>query len=83
MLKSVAGDSSSSFMSPKAEPKPVSYSDSALTIDEAALIGYPHEIVERLNLLRDQGVEYVLLADTSGSMQTLRDFAETVMPKFA
>jgi alkanesulfonate monooxygenase SsuD/methylene tetrahydromethanopterin reductase-like flavin-dependent oxidoreductase (luciferase family) len=78
-LRKAAGNNSSSF----AQERPKTYADSSLTIDEAALIGYPHEIVERIGALRDVGVEYVLLADITGSREALRVFAEEVMPKFA
>ena len=59
------------------------FSDSSLTIDEAALIGYPHEVAERITKLKDAGVEYILLADISTSKDSLRTFAHEVMPLFS
>ena len=66
---------------PKVE-KLTTFSDSSLTIDEAALIGYPDEVAARIQTLRDAGVDYILLADISGSRYSLRTFAEKVMPQF-
>jgi alkanesulfonate monooxygenase SsuD/methylene tetrahydromethanopterin reductase-like flavin-dependent oxidoreductase (luciferase family) len=51
--------------------------------EKAALIGPPDEIIRRLQDLRAQGVEYVLLLDVGGSRQALRTFAREVMPAFA
>ncbi|GAA1248909.1 LLM class flavin-dependent oxidoreductase [Prauserella halophila] len=48
--------------------------------DEAALIGYPEDVVKRLKVLEDLGVDYVLLADFSAEPDSLRTFAEQVMP---
>jgi len=78
-LRKQAGPGASSF----AHEKLKTFSDSSLTIDEAALIGYPDEVAERVSKLKDAGVEYVLLADITGSRDSLRVFAEEVMPKFA
>jgi alkanesulfonate monooxygenase SsuD/methylene tetrahydromethanopterin reductase-like flavin-dependent oxidoreductase (luciferase family) len=77
-LRKQAGASATSF----AHEKLKTFSDSSLTVDEAALIGYPEEIAERVAKLRDLGVDYLLLADIRGSRQTLRTFAEKVMPLF-
>lgn len=78
-LRKAAGGGGSVFEAEKLK----TFSDDTLTIDEAALIGYPHEIAERIEILRDQGVDYVLLADISGSREALRVFAEEVAPRFA
>jgi alkanesulfonate monooxygenase SsuD/methylene tetrahydromethanopterin reductase-like flavin-dependent oxidoreductase (luciferase family) len=59
------------------------YSDTSQTIDEAALIGYPHEIIARLKTLREIGVEYILLADVIGSRESLKVFSDEVMSKVA
>lgn len=59
------------------------FSDSSLTIDEAALIGYPHEVAERVQKLQDVGVDYILLADISTTKDSLRTFAREVMPQFS
>ena len=58
------------------------FSDSSLTIDEAALIGYPDEVAARVATLQEAGVDYILLADISSSRDSLRAFAEEVMPRF-
>ena len=49
--------------------------------EDGTLIGTPDEIARRLELLRAQGVEYVLLA--SAHPPTLRTFAKEIMPAFA
>ena len=67
---------------PKVE-KLKTFSDSSFTIDEAALIGYPHEVAERVTKLKEAGVEYILLADISASRDSLRTFAKEVMPLFS
>lgn len=59
------------------------FADASLTSDEAALIGYPKDVVEKLKTLQREGVDYVLLADFSASKSSLRVFAEEVMPHFA
>ena len=59
------------------------FSDTTLTIDEAALIGYPDEIIGQLKKLREVGVEYILLADVIGSKDSLKVFAEEIMSKVA
>lgn len=72
----------------KADPTPktdtlTTFSDSSLTIDEAALIGYPHEVAERVGKLKEAGVDYILLADISTTKDSLRTFAHEVMPLFS
>ena len=59
------------------------FSDSSFTIDEAALIGYPDEVAERVAKLKAAGVDYILLADISSNKDSLRTFAREVMPRFA
>ncbi|ABQ70578.1 luciferase family protein [Rhizorhabdus wittichii RW1] len=78
-LKAQAGAGASSF----AHDKLQTFSDSAFTVDEAALIGYPHEVADKVELLRQQGVDYVLLADVTGSPRSLEVFAREIMPRFA
>lgn len=56
--------------------------DTTLTDDEAALIGYPEQIIEKVQILKDAGVDYVGLADFSASQESLRRFANEVMPHF-
>src|SRR5262249_14140979 len=59
-----------------------SFADADLASENAALIGTPDEIVAQLRQLERGGVEYVLLIDSSGSKQTLRAFADEIMPEF-
>ena len=59
------------------------FSDTSQTIDEAALIGYPHEIIAKLKELKKIGVEYILLADVVGSKESLRVFSDEIMSKIA
>lgn len=51
-------------------------------VDEAALIGYPQDVVRKIKDLKANGVDYVLLADFSASKDSLRTFAREVMPHF-
>ena len=51
--------------------------------EAGAIIGDAGECVERLERLRDCGVEYVLLIDRENSRETLRAFARDVMPRLA
>src|SRR5262245_38329459 len=60
-----------------------SFADADLAGENAALIGTPDEIIAQLRQLERGGVEYVLLIDSTGSKQTLRSFAEEIMPEFA
>jgi alkanesulfonate monooxygenase SsuD/methylene tetrahydromethanopterin reductase-like flavin-dependent oxidoreductase (luciferase family) len=59
-----------------------SFADADLAGENAALIGTPEEIIAQLRQLERGGVEYVLLIDSTGSKQTLRSFAEEIMPEF-
>jgi len=78
-LRRSAGADSSSFAKEQQLP---TFSDSSATVDAAALIGYPQEVVEKVSELRDVGVDYILLADITGSREALRIFADEVMPRF-
>jgi alkanesulfonate monooxygenase SsuD/methylene tetrahydromethanopterin reductase-like flavin-dependent oxidoreductase (luciferase family) len=60
-----------------------SFADADLAAENAALIGMPEEIIAQLRQLEDGGVEYVLLIDSTGSTDTLRTFANEIMPEFA
>lgn len=51
--------------------------------DDAALIGTPEEIIEKLHGLATRGVEYVLLSNASATRKTLEVFAEEIMPHVA
>jgi alkanesulfonate monooxygenase SsuD/methylene tetrahydromethanopterin reductase-like flavin-dependent oxidoreductase (luciferase family) len=59
----------------------VSDADLRKATEEGALIGTPDEIARRLERLRAQGVDYVLLA--TAHQQSLRTFAKDIMPAFA
>ncbi|MEL0145229.1 MAG: LLM class flavin-dependent oxidoreductase [Alphaproteobacteria bacterium] len=56
------------------------YNDTRLATEEGALIGPPEEIAERLIRMRDDGIEYVLLIDITGSRDSLRTFRDEVIP---
>jgi len=56
------------------------YNDTRLATEEGALIGPPEEIAERLILMREGGIEYVLLIDITGSRESLRTFRDEVIP---
>jgi alkanesulfonate monooxygenase SsuD/methylene tetrahydromethanopterin reductase-like flavin-dependent oxidoreductase (luciferase family) len=59
-----------------------SFADPTLATEEAALLGTPDEIVRRIEKLQKGGVDYILLIDPTGSKQSLRFVAETLMPAF-
>jgi alkanesulfonate monooxygenase SsuD/methylene tetrahydromethanopterin reductase-like flavin-dependent oxidoreductase (luciferase family) len=59
-----------------------SFADADLAAENSALIGTPEQIIAQLRQLERGGVEYVLLIDATGSPQTLRTFANEVMPQF-
>jgi alkanesulfonate monooxygenase SsuD/methylene tetrahydromethanopterin reductase-like flavin-dependent oxidoreductase (luciferase family) len=63
--------------------QPSSFADEEIAKENAALIGTPEEILGQLRQLQAGGVEYVLLIDASGNVETLRRFAEEIMPDFA
>ena len=50
--------------------------------EAGTLYGSPDDVREKLQALREVGVEYVLLNSPSG-LPTLRRFAQEVMPDFA
>jgi alkanesulfonate monooxygenase SsuD/methylene tetrahydromethanopterin reductase-like flavin-dependent oxidoreductase (luciferase family) len=50
---------------------------------ESAMYGTPDDIARKLSVLRDAGVEHVLLNGPAGSRENLRAFAHQVMPAFA
>lgn len=51
--------------------------------DDAALIGTPEEIIEKLRQLSACGVEYVLLSNATATRKTLEVFATEIMPHLA
>jgi len=52
-------------------------------IDDAPLLGTPAEIIAQLKRLEAGGVEYVLLVDPAPTLDSLRIFADEIMPAFA
>jgi alkanesulfonate monooxygenase SsuD/methylene tetrahydromethanopterin reductase-like flavin-dependent oxidoreductase (luciferase family) len=59
---------------------PATFADAGIANDDAALIGTPEEIGERLQKLADGGVEYVLLTNATASRESLVTFSEKIMP---
>lgn len=51
--------------------------------EATTLIGKPDEIIARLKTIEAAGIQYVLLMDVGGSIESLRRFAREVMPAFA
>jgi len=62
--------------------QPESYAEPTLDMEEAALIGNPDKIIERLNVLKGMGFEHILIL-MPDNIETLRLFASEVMPEFA
>jgi alkanesulfonate monooxygenase SsuD/methylene tetrahydromethanopterin reductase-like flavin-dependent oxidoreductase (luciferase family) len=60
--------------------EPGTFADAGIAGDDAALIGTPEEIGERLQKLADGGVEYVLLTNATASRESLVTFSEQIMP---
>jgi alkanesulfonate monooxygenase SsuD/methylene tetrahydromethanopterin reductase-like flavin-dependent oxidoreductase (luciferase family) len=58
------------------------FSDSDAVSPECVLIGNPDQIIERLKRMEANGIEYVLLAEASGSVKALERFANEIMPAF-
>ena len=61
--------------------QPESYSDPILDMEEAALIGNPETIIERLKVLEGMGFKYILIL-LPDNIETLRLFANEEMPAF-
>ena len=61
----------------------MAYADRKDASDESALYGTPDEIAEKLQRLREMGVEHVLFNCPGGSRDTLRRFAREIMPAFS
>lgn len=51
--------------------------------DDIWLIGTPEQVIRRLQRLRANGVDYVLLLDATGDLTSLETFAAEIMPMFA
>jgi alkanesulfonate monooxygenase SsuD/methylene tetrahydromethanopterin reductase-like flavin-dependent oxidoreductase (luciferase family) len=50
--------------------------------DDIWLIGTPEQVIRRIERLRAQGVEYLLLLDATGDIRSLEQFAAEIMPMF-
>lgn len=60
---------------------PASFADVDIANDDAALIGTPEEIAERLQQLADGGVEYVMLTSATAKRETLETFMNKIVPQ--
>ena len=60
----------------------MAFSDTREASEESALYGTPDEICRKIERLRAQGVEYILLNGGGTSRQNLRRFGREVMPHF-
>lgn len=63
--------------------KAMSRAEMDAATERDALIGRPEEIIRRLKVLQEVGVEYVMVIDFAASRDHLRLFAREVMPAFA
>jgi len=60
----------------------MAFSDTREANEEATLFGSPDDIIAKIQRLREQGVEYILLNGGGTSRVNLRRFAREVMPAF-
>jgi alkanesulfonate monooxygenase SsuD/methylene tetrahydromethanopterin reductase-like flavin-dependent oxidoreductase (luciferase family) len=74
LAQTPTGDSKSSM---------VSFADTHEASERSALFGSPDEIAVKLAMLRDAGIENILLNNGPGSRDHLRRFAREVMPAFS
>lgn len=81
VLKAVGGIARGRQASKYADPNTITLD--MVREDDAALIGTPDEIVERIEKLRAGGVGYVLLSEPDAAIDTLEIIAREVMPAFA
>lgn len=61
----------------------LAFSDTREASEESALYGTPDELAAKIEKLKAQGAEYVLLNGGGSSRENLRRFAHEVMPAFA
>jgi hypothetical protein len=61
----------------------LAYADAPAGNEAAALYGNTEEIARKLEILRAQGVSYVLASMGGGSRDSLRRFASEIIPQFA
>jgi alkanesulfonate monooxygenase SsuD/methylene tetrahydromethanopterin reductase-like flavin-dependent oxidoreductase (luciferase family) len=66
----------------KSKASIMAYSDTREASEESALYGTPDEIAQKLEKLRQLGVEYVLLNGGGPAHDSLRRFAHELMPAF-
>jgi len=57
------------------------FADVDIANDDAALIGTPEEIAERLQKLADGGVEYVMLTNATATRESLETFMHKIVPQ--
>lgn len=60
---------------------PQTFADVDIANDDAALIGTPDEIAERLQRLADGGVEYVMLTNATATRESLETFMHKIVPQ--
>jgi alkanesulfonate monooxygenase SsuD/methylene tetrahydromethanopterin reductase-like flavin-dependent oxidoreductase (luciferase family) len=60
---------------------PQTFADVDIANDDAALIGTPEEIAERLQKLADGGVEYVMLTNATASRESLEILMNKIVPQ--
>jgi alkanesulfonate monooxygenase SsuD/methylene tetrahydromethanopterin reductase-like flavin-dependent oxidoreductase (luciferase family) len=60
---------------------PETFADVDIANDDAALIGTPEEIAERLQKLADGGVEYVMLTNATATRESLETFMHKIAPQ--
>jgi alkanesulfonate monooxygenase SsuD/methylene tetrahydromethanopterin reductase-like flavin-dependent oxidoreductase (luciferase family) len=60
---------------------PGTFADVDIANDDAALIGTPDEIAERLQRLADGGVEYVMLTNATATRDSLETFMHKIVPQ--
>lgn len=61
----------------------MTFADLRSASDESALFGTPDEIAEKLERLRNLGVEHVLINNPNQARESLRRFAHELMPSFS
>jgi len=65
----------------KIPDQPDSYANPDLAIDDAALLGTPDMIIERIQTLKDMGFEHILFL-LPDNVETLRIISKEIMPAF-
>ncbi len=65
---------------PGATVAPVSQADPDLASDDSALMGSPQEIVDRIGVLAEAGVGYILISMPSITPEAIKQFADEILP---